>query len=112
MIHEPEESMEEIFVGQVCRSKKTKYVMTFIYNAYSLWMSVRTDQKKEMHGLHQSLEEGVEPIDGNSLEAVLKKLREETALRIHYSRVKWIGNDERFNCDIYAIELDIRKNSQ
>ena len=35
MLHESEESIEEIFVGQVCLSRKVKYVMTFIYNAYS-----------------------------------------------------------------------------
>ncbi len=41
-----------------------------------------------MYGLHQSLEGGVESTDSNSLEAALRELREETALRIHYSRAK------------------------
>ena len=43
MINHPEKPTEEIFVGQVCVSRKTKYVMAFIYNAYGSWMSVRTD---------------------------------------------------------------------
>ncbi len=51
-------------------------------------MLVRTDRKKEMYGLHQSLRGGVKPTDGNSLEVALRELREETALRIHYSRAK------------------------
>jgi len=86
--------------------------MFFIYNTYGPWMSVRTDQKKEMYSLHQFLGGGVKPTDSNSLEAVLRELKEETALRIHHARVKWIGNDKRFDCDIYAIKLDIRKNPQ
>ncbi len=43
MIHHPEEPTEETFVEQVCVSRRIKYVMAFIYNAYRLWMSVRTD---------------------------------------------------------------------
>ena len=34
MIHHLEELTEETFVGQVCVSRKIKYVMAFIYNAY------------------------------------------------------------------------------
>src|SRR6266540_1136460 len=33
MVYHPEEPTEEIFVGQVCVSRKFKYVMAFIYNA-------------------------------------------------------------------------------
>ncbi len=84
--------------------------MTFIYNAYGLWISVRTDQKKKMYGLYQFLGRRVKSTDSNSLKAALRELREETALRIHHSRAKWIGNDDRFDCDIYAIELDIEEN--
>jgi len=51
-------------------------------------MSVRIDQKKEMFGFHQSLGRAVESKDSNSLEAALRELREETALRIHQSRPK------------------------
>ena len=65
-----------------------------------------------MYSLHQSSGGGVKPTDGNSLEAALRELKEKIALRIHYSRAKWIGNDKKFNYDIYAIELDIRKNLQ
>ena len=83
MVHHPEEPTEETFVGQVCVSKRTKYVIAFIYNAYEPWMSVRTDQKKEMYGLHQSPGGAVETKDSNSLEAALRELREETGLRIH-----------------------------
>jgi len=43
MIYHPEELTEETFVGQVCVSRKTKYVIAFIYNAYGPWMSVRID---------------------------------------------------------------------
>ena len=34
IINESEELTEETFIGQVCLSKKGKYVMTFIYNVY------------------------------------------------------------------------------
>ncbi len=85
--------------------------MTFIYNAYGPQMSVKIDQKKKIYGLHQSLKGGVEPTDSNSLETALRELRKKTALRIYHSRAKWLGNDERFDCDIYVIELDIRENS-
>ncbi len=74
-------------------------------------MSVRTDQKKEMYGLHQSPGGAVETKDSNSLVAALRELREETGLRIYQLRAKWIGHDPRFDCDVYAIELDIRENS-
>jgi len=70
------------------------------------------DRKKEMYGLHQSFRGEVEPKDSNSLKAILRKLKEETGLRIHHSQTKWIGNDDKFDCDIYAIKLNIRKNSQ
>src|SRR6266540_6488411 len=75
-------------------------------------MSVRIDRRKEIYGLHQSPRGAVETKDSNSLEAALRELREETGLRIHQSRVKWIGYDLRFDCNIYAIELDIRENPQ
>src|SRR6266542_307058 len=106
MVHHLEEPTEETFVGQVCVFKKSKYVMAFIYNAYEPWMSVRTDRRKEMYGLYQSPRGAVKAKDGNSLEAALRELREETALRIHQSRPKWIGHDLKYDCDIYAIELD------
>ncbi len=63
-----------------------------------------------MYGLHQSPGEAVETEDSNSLEAALRELREETGLRIHQSRAKWIGHDPKFDYDIYAIELDIGEN--
>ncbi len=75
--------MEETFVGQICVSRKVKYMMAFIYNAYGPWMSVRIDRRKEMYGLHQSPGGAVEAKDSNSLETVLRELREETGLRIH-----------------------------
>jgi len=43
MIHHPEKLTEETFVDQICISRKVKYIMAFIYNAYGPWMSVRTD---------------------------------------------------------------------
>ena len=63
-----------------------------------------------MYGLHQSPEGAVEIEDSNSLETALRELREETGLRIHQLRSKWIGYDLKYNCDIYAIELDIGEN--
>ena len=63
-----------------------------------------------MYGLHQSPEEVIETEDSNSLEAALRELREETGLRIHSSRAKWIGHDSRFDCDVYAIKLNIGEN--
>src|SRR6266542_755288 len=84
--------------------------MAVIYNAYGPWMSVRTDRRKDMYGLHQSPGGAVEIKDSNSLEAALRELREETSLKIHQSRAKWIGHDPRFDCDIYAIKLDIGEN--
>jgi len=41
-----------------------------------------------MYGLHQSLEGGVKPKDNNSFKATLRELREETGLKIYYSRAK------------------------
>ncbi len=83
MVNHPKELTEKTFVGQVCISRKAKYVMAFIYNAYGPWMSVKTDRRKEMYGLHQSPEGAVETRVSNSLEAALRELREETGLRIH-----------------------------
>ena len=65
-----------------------------------------------MYGLHQSSGSGIELRNSNSLEAALRELREETELKVHQLRVKWIGNDDKFDCDIYAIELDIEENPQ
>ncbi len=75
-------------------------------------MSVRTDRKKEIYGLHQSSGRAVKTKDSNSLKATLEELREETDLRIRQTRPKWIENDTKFNCDIYTTELDIGKNSR
>ncbi len=63
-----------------------------------------------MYGFHQSPGGAVETKDSNSLEAALKELREETDLRIHQSRAKWIGHNPKYDCNIYAIELNIREN--
>ncbi len=82
ILHKLEELTEEIFVSQVCLNWKAWYVIAFIYNTYRLWMSVRTDQRKEMYDLHQSSDEGVEPKNSNSLEATLRELKEETGLKI------------------------------
>ncbi len=112
MVHHPEESTEETFIGQVCVSRKSKYIMAFIYNVYGPWMSVRIDRRKEMYGLHQSSGGVVETKDSNSLEAALRELREETGLRIHHFRPKWIGHDLKYDCDVYSIELNIRENPQ
>src|SRR6266498_2112059 len=112
MVHHPEELTKETFVEQVCVSRKTKYVIAFIYNAYGPWMSVRIDRRKEMYGLHQSPGRAIETQDSNSLETALRELREETGLRIHQSRPKWIGYDPKYDCDIYAIELNIGENPQ
>ncbi len=65
-----------------------------------------------MYRLYQLLEGRVKSKNSNSLEAALRELRKETGLRIHHSRAEWIGNNEKFDCDIYNIELDIRKNLQ
>ncbi len=43
MLHKPEELIEKTFIGQVCLSRKAKYVIAFIYNAYGPWMLVRID---------------------------------------------------------------------
>ncbi len=51
-------------------------------------------------------------MDSNSLEAILRELREEIGLRVYHLWAKWIGNDEKFDCDIYVIELDIEENPQ
>src|SRR6266540_332148 len=112
MVNYLEGPTEETFVGQVCVSRKSKYVMAFIYNAYGLWISVRTDQRKEMYGFHQSPGEAVEAQDSNSIEAALREIREETGLRIYQLRPKWIGHDPKYDCDVYAIELDIGENLQ
>ncbi len=51
-------------------------------------MSVRTDYKKEIYGLHQSSGGGVKLEDVNSLGAILRKLRKETRLRIYHLKAK------------------------
>ena len=43
MINHLEKPTKETFIDQVCISRKSKYVMAFIYNAYRPWISVRTD---------------------------------------------------------------------
>ena len=65
-----------------------------------------------MYCLYQSSGGAVETKNSNSLKAVLRELREEIGLRIHQSRPKWIGHDPKYDCDVYAIELDIRENPQ
>ena len=60
-----------------------------------------------MYSLHQLPKRAVETKDSNSLEAALKELREETGLKICQSRPKWIGYDLKYDCNVYAIELDI-----
>src|SRR6266498_616936 len=88
MINHPEELTEKIFVGQICISRKAKYVMAFIYNAYGPWILVRTDRRKEMYSLHQLPGRAAETKNSNSLEAALRELKKETGLRIHQLRVK------------------------
>ncbi len=34
IIHYPEEPTEKTFVGQICISRKAKYIIVFIYNVY------------------------------------------------------------------------------
>jgi len=41
-----------------------------------------------MYGLHQLSEKGVELTNAHSLEAILRKLRKKTNLRIHPSKIK------------------------
>ncbi len=65
-----------------------------------------------MYELYQSLKGGVESIDAYSLDATLRKLRKETGLKIYLSKVKWLDYDDKFNCDIYTIELDLEKKSE
>src|SRR6266542_5197885 len=65
-----------------------------------------------MYGLHQSPGGAVETRNSNSLEAALRELREKTGLRIHQLRSKWIGYNPRYDCDVYAIELNIGENPQ
>ncbi len=65
-----------------------------------------------MYSFYQSLKGAVETKDSNSLEVVLRELRKETGLKIHQSRAKWLENNIKFDCDVYAIELDIGENSK
>ncbi len=65
-----------------------------------------------MYDLYQLPEGEVEPTDTYSLDATLKELKEETDLKIHSSKAKWISYDNKFNCDIYAIELDLDEKSE
>ena len=112
IIHESEELIEKIFVSQVYLTRRVKYIMIFIYNTYGSQMSVRTDYKKEIYGLHQSSGGGVKLEDVNSLGAILRKLRKETRLRIYHLKAKQIKHDDKYSCDLYAIELDIGENSE
>ncbi len=58
-----------------------------------------------MYGLHQSPGGAVETKDSNSLEAVLRELREETGLRIHQFRPKWIDHDLKYDCDVVRLKI-------
>src|SRR6266498_5358229 len=60
-----------------------------------------------MFRLYQSPGGAVEPKDSNSLEVTLRELREKTALRIYQLRPKWIGNNPKFDCDIYAVKAPL-----
>jgi len=51
-------------------------------------MSVRIDQKKEIYSLYQLSDRGVKPTNAYSLKAVLRELKEETGLRIHFFKSK------------------------
>jgi len=53
--------------------------------------------------------EGVEPTNTHSLNTILKKLREKTALKIYPSRTKWIDHDDKFNYNVYIIELNLNE---
>jgi len=51
-------------------------------------------------------------IDAHSLKATLRELRKETGLKIHSFRAKWLSHDEKFNCNIYGIKLDLDEKSE
>ncbi len=42
----------------------------------------------------------------------MRKLREKTELQIQILRAKWIDHDDKYKCNIYAIELDLEKKSE
>ncbi len=65
-----------------------------------------------MYGLHQSPDRKIEFTDAYSLNAAFRELKEKTELKIHLSKTKWLGHDEKYGCDIYAIELNLKEKSQ
>ena len=54
-LYESKKFYKKIFIENVNFTRKVKYIMAFIYNAYKSWMSIRTDHRKEMYGLHLRL---------------------------------------------------------
>ncbi len=68
-------------------------------------MSVRIDQKKEIYSLYQLSDRGVKPTNAYSLKAVLRELKEETGLRIHFFKSKWLDHNEKYDCDIQYMVL-------
>jgi len=106
-----EKSNEKMFIRQINIMEKAKYVIAFIYNTYRFWILVRTNRKKEMFSLHQSPGKGVEFTDAYSLNAALRKLKEEIGFKIHSLHTKWLGYNRKYGYDIYAIELDSKEKS-
>ncbi len=62
-----------------------------------------------MYSLHQLFSGKIEFTDAYSLDAALKELKEETGFRMHYFRVRWLNHNEKYNYNIYTIELDSKE---
>ncbi len=72
-------------------------------------MSVKTDRKKEIYSLYQSSEGDIDLRDINSQDIILRELKKEIELRVYSLRAKWISHNNKYNCDIYIIELDLKE---
>jgi ADP-ribose pyrophosphatase YjhB (NUDIX family) len=67
-------------------------------------MSQRKNPKKPMYLKYQVPCGKVDPGE-NSLQAAWRETKEETDLAIPAQRFQFLGNDENFNCDMYAVHL-------
>jgi hypothetical protein len=103
-LYEPEDPEEETFIGNV-GCYKPKFGMTFIYNYYGPFMSVRT--VPHLYGLHQSPCGKAELQDKNGLDICKRELKEETGLDLPSHRFVFVGRDHKTDCDIYAVRLTL-----
>src|ERR1044071_4994682 len=80
------------------------YVLTILYNEERIYMSQRKNPKKPIYLKYQVPCGKVDPRE-SSLQVAWRETKEETDLALPAKRFQFLGNDEDFNCDMYAVHL-------